>query len=76
MRLSDLQHKDVINIVDGKKMGNIIDVDITPNGELVSLIVEKHKFFFSWFGNHNEVSVKWAQLEKIGNDVILVKVLI
>ncbi len=75
MRLSDLQHKDVVNIVDGRKMGNIIDVDIGQNGEIVNLIVEKKRFFFSFF-NHNEVSVKWAQLEKIGDDVILIKILI
>ena len=28
MRLSDLQHKDVVNMLDGKKIGNIIDVSI------------------------------------------------
>lgn len=75
MRLSDLQHKDVVNIVDGRKMGNIIDVDVGQNGEIVNLIVEKRRFFLSFF-SHNEVSVKWAQLEKIGDDVILIKILI
>lgn len=31
MRLSDLQNKDVVNIVDGKLVGNIIDVSIQAN---------------------------------------------
>ena len=45
MRLSDLQNKDVINVNDGKKIGNIIDVMIeNSTGRLESLIVEKSKF--------------------------------
>ena len=45
MRLSDLQSKDVINITDGKKVGNIIDILIENNGQMTTLIVEKSKFF-------------------------------
>ena len=32
MRLSDLQHKDVVNMLDGKKIGNIIDVVCNGDG--------------------------------------------
>ena len=41
MRLSDLQNKDVVNLVDGKKVGNIIDVAINSDGKMDELIVEK-----------------------------------
>lgn len=74
MRLSDLQHKDVINIKDGKKIGNIIDVSITDSGNMNSLIVEKSKFLVSMFSSSGELEIKWDQIEKIGEDVILVKV--
>lgn len=73
MRLSDLQHKDVVNIVDGKKVGNIIDVAIDNEGRMAGLIVEKTRFLISMFSNHNEVEISWNQIEKIGEDVILVK---
>lgn len=76
MRLSDLQHKDVVNIVDGKKVGNIIDVSIDIEGKMSGLIVEKSKFFISMFSNHNEVEISWSQIEKIGEDVILVKMIL
>ena len=76
MRLSDLQHKDVINIIDGKKIGNIIDVAIDLEGKMEGLIVEKSKFLVSLFSNHNEIEIKWGQIEKIGDDVILVKIII
>ena len=72
MRLSELQNKDIINIVDGKKIGRIIDVDIDQNGSLRSLISEKYRFFFSMFSSKAETEIKWHQIEKIGADVILV----
>ncbi len=74
MRLSELQNKDVINITDGKKVGNIIDIAIENNGKMTSLIVEKSKFFVSMFSNKNELEIKWEQIEKIGEDVILVTI--
>ena len=73
MRLSDLQNKDVVNISDGKKIGNIIDININLDGKMEELIVEKSKFLISMFSNKNEIEVKWNQIEKIGEDVILVK---
>lgn len=72
MRLSDLQHKDIICVNDGKKIGNIIDININDGGKLESLIVEKSKFFISRFSTSNEIEIKWIQIEKIGEDVILV----
>ena len=39
MRLSELQHKDVVNTKDGTKIGNIIDVEIMSDGKMNSLIV-------------------------------------
>ncbi|MCI8445288.1 MAG: YlmC/YmxH family sporulation protein [Bacilli bacterium] len=76
MRLSDLQDKDVINIVDGKKVGNIIDVSLeNSSGKMESLIVEKSKFFISMFSTKDEIEIRWEQIEKIGEDVILVKLI-
>ena len=76
MRLSDLQNKNIINITDGTVVGNIIDVEITNDGTLDALIVEKNKLFVSLFTNGNELTIKWNQIEKVGEDVILVKVTI
>lgn len=73
MRLSELQNKDIINILDGKKIGNIIDILIDPEGKMTGLLVEQSKFFMSMFSNHEGMEIKWEQIEKIGEDVILVK---
>lgn len=72
MRLSELQNKDVINTHDGKMIGKIIDVLITPEGQMTGLIVEKYRFILSMFSSRDEVEIKWNQIDKIGEDVILV----
>ena len=72
MRLSDLQSKDVINIIDGKKIGNIIDITIGSEGSMTSLIVERSKFLISMFSSSGEIEIRWNQIKKIWEDVILV----
>ena len=74
MRLSELQNKTVINLNDGKNIGNIIDLNIDEKGNAIGFIVEKHRFLISYFSNKKEFSVRWDQIEKIGEDVILVRV--
>ena len=74
MRLSDLQNKTVINVIDGKNIGNIIDLEINNEGAAVGLIVEKYKFLISSFSNKKELLIKWEQIKKIGEDVILVNI--
>lgn len=72
MRLSDLQDKDVVNLDDGKVIGRIIDVIINDKGIINKLVVERYKFIISRFTNGNEIEISWNQINKIGEDVILV----
>ena len=73
MRLSELQNKDVINVGDGKNMGNTIDIVINYDGKMQSMIVEPSRGV-SIFTSREDIEIKWQQIEKIGEDVILVKV--
>ena len=69
MRLSDLQHKEIVNIDGGKRIGIIIDVIIDEKGYIKELILEDRrgrKF------TREEFSVSWNQIVKIGDDIILV----
>lgn len=72
MRLSELQNKSIINVTNGKMIGTIIDIDINDAGVSSGIIVEKTKFFISKFSSNGEFIIKWNQIEKIGEDVILV----
>lgn len=70
MFLSNLQEKDIINTIDGKKIGIIVDVLINEKGCVDKLIVQNRKFLF-FLGKKYELN--YSKIEKIGKDVILVK---
>lgn len=72
MRLSELQHKDIVDL-NGKKIGNIIDVILDSSGKLTTLILENNKKIFK-LNKEKESEIKWESIEKIGEDVILVKI--
>lgn len=71
VKLSDLQNKKIIRIKDGTYIGIIIDVNITKDGKIESLVVEKSKILISRFTSKDEFVILWNQIEKIGEDVIL-----
>ncbi len=70
MMLSDLQTKDVIDLSQGKRIGEIVDVKIDDSGNVLELSVLKKRFLFF---NSGVVTLKWKQIDKIGKDVILVR---
>lgn len=74
MRLSELQNKRIINVHDGSYIGEIIDANINTNGHIESLVVEKSKFLISRFTTKDEILIKWSNIEKIGEDVILTSI--
>ena len=39
MRLSDLQSKNIVNVLDGKNVGSIIDVNVNEAGAIESLVI-------------------------------------
>ncbi len=70
----ELKKRDVINVSDGRSLGNMIDLSIDfPDGELAGIIVpgRKRKGIFCLF-DKTEVFIDVSRIIKIGNDVILV----
>lgn len=75
MRLSDLQNKDIVNVMDGKNIGNIIDVRIDEEtGSILSLVIEPNRNFFSFMNKGVDTEINWKNITKIGEDVILVNI--
>ncbi len=75
MRLSDLQSKNLVNISDGKNIGNIIDAKVNEeDGSIKSLIIEAKGSMFSFLNKDSEVEIFWSDIKKIGEDVILVNI--
>jgi len=74
LKTSDLKVKEVINIIDGKRLGTITDIEIdVESGKLTSIIVPGNSKFLGLFGRNEDVVIPWEKISKIGFDVILVE---
>ena len=72
LRLSELQSKKIVNIVNGSNFGNIIDVVISKDGKIESIVIDQGRGIFS-LNRESDFRIDWDQIVKIGEDVILVK---
>jgi YlmC/YmxH family sporulation protein len=74
LKTSDLKLKEVINVIDGKRMGNITDIEIdVESGRLTAIVVPGLGKFLGLFGRNEDVVIPWDKINKIGMDVILVE---
>ncbi|EKN68875.1 sporulation protein, YlmC/YmxH family [Schinkia azotoformans MEV2011] len=74
LTITDFQIKDVVNVADGKKLGNITDLDINlVTGKIDAIIIQTGSKMMGFFGKNDEVVVPWSNIVKIGTDVILVR---
>lgn len=72
-KISDLRHKEVINIRDGMRLGYIYDAEFSAqNQKLISLIIPGKLKFFGIFGRTNDIIIPFEKISKIGDDIILV----
>lgn len=70
----DFKHKEVINIVDGKRLGYVQDVNANlESGIITSIIVPGNTKIFNMFSN-NDIVIPWENIKCIGEDIILVEV--
>lgn len=69
----DLKNKEVINLCDGTRLGFVTDVELDLDcGRAVALIVPECTKLFD-FGKGGFVRILWCDIERIGDDVILVR---
>lgn len=69
----DFKHKEVINIIDGKRLGFVQDVNANlETGIITSIVVPGSNKFFNVF-NSNDLVIPWQDIKCIGDDVILVE---
>lgn len=72
----DLRNKEVINIYDGKSLGFVYDIEVNlEKGVIEGIIVPTQRGFFRFFGRGDQDQIiKWKDIRRIGDDVILVDV--
>jgi len=75
VRLSELRCREVVNICDGCRVGNVCDAEIdTVGGDVTALVVPGHPRFFGLFGREDDYVIPWTCVRRIGADIILVEV--
>ena len=71
--INELRSKEVINVSDGARLGFVSDVEIDlENGRLVALIVPGAYRLLGLFGRDDDFVIKWENIKKIGDDVIII----
>jgi len=74
LKTSDLKVKEVINVIDGKRLGAITDIEIdVESGKLTSIVVPGNGKFLGLFGRNEDIVIPWEKISRIGIDVILVE---
>ena len=74
MLLSEIEEKDVINVVTGERIGYVSSLKIdTSTGRITAIAVQPMARLVSFFANKEDhVVIPWNQILKIGEDVIIV----
>ena len=70
----ELRCKEVINVVDGKRLGHIVDIVIDMQcAEIKGLILPYNKGFWNIFKSCQDIFIPFSQICKVGEDTILVE---
>lgn len=71
--VNEIKAKEVINVSDGARLGFVSDVEIDlKNGRLVSLVVPGAYRMMGFLGREEDVVIKWENIKKIGDDIIII----
>ena len=73
-KASELKKREVINVCDGKRLGNITDFEImVPEGRIEAIVVPGTLSLGSFFKSSPPIVIPWSNIRKIGEDVIIVE---
>lgn len=74
VKVTEFQVKDVVNVSDGKRLGNIEDFEINLNtGRIEAVVIGNTGKVLGFFGKEEGIIIPWKNILKIGEDVILVR---
>ena len=74
LRVSDLRVRDVVNVVDGRRLGLIKDIDLDIHeGKVKALILPGLSRLWGLLGRSEDLVIPWEKVKKLGVDTILVE---
>ena len=75
MRICELREKEVINICDGEKLGNVCDIEFEERtGKIIALIIPGPCKILGIIGRDQEYIIPYECVQRIGSDVVVVEV--
>lgn len=73
MSFCDLKNKEVVNIKNGCRIGNVDDVCFdSQTARIISLVVFGRLKCFGLFGREDNIVICWDEIEIIGEDTVLI----
>lgn len=73
IKASELREKEIINVVDGSKLGLISDIEIDlAEAKIKAILMPKPGGIMSLFTKSSDIIIEWKDIVRIGREVILV----
>ena len=72
----ELREKEIVNVVDGRRLGRINDMAIGCNGRVIGIMAPGGKGGWKTVSGKDSVFIPWQNIAKIGDDVILVNLMV
>lgn len=69
----ELRDKIVINVIDGKRLGHILDMSINLCGKIIGIILPAERKVFKGFAACDTIFIPWRNIVKVGEDAVLVE---
>ncbi|MDI3299220.1 MAG: YlmC/YmxH family sporulation protein [Bacillota bacterium] len=74
LRTSDMRERDVIDVLTGRRLGNVEDLDIDVEaGRVRALIIPGERRLLGLLGGGKELRIPWSAVQVVGEDAILVR---
>lgn len=72
-KISDLQERQIVNIADGRCLGNIKDIELNIlDGSIQALVLPGMGGFWNLIQNQGELLIPWQKVVRLGVDVVLI----
>ncbi len=72
-KVSDLNKRDIVNIVDGSKLGPVKDIHIDVEKGTIEAIILQGSRRFWLFSSRKDFIVPWEAVKKLGKDAVLIE---
>ena len=72
-RMADMRNKEVINVRDGVRLGNVCDIELDiQNANVCAIIIYGRPRLFGLMGREDDVVIRWDEIQVIGDETVLV----